>query len=83
VKWVIAQTRFLEILDKVEPLRNEVKSLEDQAEDTKKQVATMLGIVRDLEARIAKYKEGALSSSARPKRSKLKWSGSNPKSSEA
>jgi len=57
VKWVIAQTRFSEILDKVEPLRNEVKSLEDQAEDTKKQAATMLGIVRDLEASIAKYKE--------------------------
>ena len=57
VKWVIAQTRFSEILDKVKPLRIEVKSLEDQAEDTKKQAATMLGIARDLEASIAKYKE--------------------------
>ena len=35
----------------------QVKSLEDQAEDTKKQAATMLSIVRDLEASIAKYKK--------------------------
>ncbi len=34
-KWVIAQVRFSEILDKVGPLRDEVQSLEHQAEDTK------------------------------------------------
>lgn len=56
VKWVTAQVRFSEILDKVEPLRNEVGSLEAQAENTKKQAATIITIVRDLEKSIARYK---------------------------
>ncbi|KAF9243765.1 dynein heavy chain and region D6 of dynein motor-domain-containing protein [Melanogaster broomeanus] len=57
VKWVLAQVRFSEILDKVEPLRNEVQSLEMQAETTKKQAAQIITIVAELEAKIAKYKE--------------------------
>ncbi|OCH92714.1 dynein heavy chain protein 1 [Obba rivulosa] len=57
VKWVIAQVRFSEILDKVEPLRNEVQSLEDQAEDTKKQAKVIITMISELEASIARYKE--------------------------
>ncbi|KAL4068381.1 dynein heavy chain and region D6 of dynein motor-domain-containing protein [Scleroderma yunnanense] len=57
VKWVLAQVRFSEILDKVEPLRNEVQSLEMQAETTKKQAAQIITIVAELESKIAKYKE--------------------------
>lgn len=57
VKWVLAQVRFSEILDKVEPLRNEVQSLETQAETTKKQAAQIITIVSELESKIAKYKE--------------------------
>lgn len=57
VKWVLAQVRFSEILDKVEPLRNEVQSLEEQAETTKKQAATIITIVAELERSIARYKE--------------------------
>ncbi|KAI5123747.1 hypothetical protein M0805_000339 [Coniferiporia weirii] len=57
VKWVLAQVRFSEILDKVEPLRNEVQSLEDQAEDTKKQAATIIAMITELEASIRTYKE--------------------------
>ncbi len=57
VKWVIAQVRYSEILDKVEPLRNEVQSLEQQAIATKKQAKTMNDLVSELEASIARYKD--------------------------
>ncbi|KAN0138520.1 Dynein heavy chain and region D6 of dynein motor domain containing protein [Lactarius tabidus] len=57
VKWVLAQVRFSEILDKVEPLRNEVQSLEQQAEHTKQQAATIITMISELETSIQKYKE--------------------------
>jgi dynein heavy chain 1, cytosolic len=57
VKWVIAQVRFSEILDKVEPLRNEVQSLEEQAEQTKQQATTIIKMIQELEASIGRYKE--------------------------
>lgn len=57
VKWAIAQVRFSEILDKVEPLRNEVQSLETQAEETKKQGKAIIKMIAELEAKIAKYKD--------------------------
>lgn len=57
VKWAIAQVRFSEILDKVEPLRNEVQSLEDQAERTKEQAQMMVKMVAELEASIEQYKQ--------------------------
>ena len=57
VKWAIAQVRFSEILDKVEPLRNEVQSLEDQAEATKQQAAMMVTMIAELEKSIERYKE--------------------------
>ena len=56
VKWVIAQVRFSEILDKVEPLRNEVQSLEDQAEQTKQQAQMIIKMISELEASIERYK---------------------------
>ena len=57
VKWAIAQVRFSEILDKVEPLRNEVQSLEDQAEQTKQQAQMMVTMIAELETSIERYKE--------------------------
>ena len=57
VKWAIAQVRFSEILDKVEPLRNEVQSLEDQAEQTKQQAQMMVTMIAELERSIERYKE--------------------------
>jgi dynein heavy chain 1, cytosolic len=57
VKWVIAQVRFSEILDKVEPLRNEVVSLEQQAETAKKQAAAIIQMIAELESKIEKYKD--------------------------
>ncbi|TFK30694.1 dynein [Coprinopsis marcescibilis] len=56
-RWVLAQVRFSEILDKVEPLRNEVQYLENQAETTKKQAAAIIQMIADLEAKIARYKD--------------------------
>jgi dynein heavy chain 1 len=57
VKWALAQVRFSEILDKVEPLRNEVQSLEKQAETTKKQAHAMVQMIAQLESKIERYKE--------------------------
>ena len=57
VQWVIAQVRFSEILDKIAPLRQEVASLEDQAEGTKQQAQVVMDTVTELEASIAQYKE--------------------------
>ncbi|KAI0047641.1 dynein heavy chain protein 1 [Auriscalpium vulgare] len=57
VKWVLAQVRFSEILDKVEPLRNEVQSLETQAEQTKTQAATIITMISELETSITRYKD--------------------------
>ncbi|KAJ7102434.1 dynein heavy chain protein 1 [Mycena belliarum] len=57
VKWALAQVRFSEILDKVEPLRNEVQSLEVEAETTKKQAQAIIHMIAELEAKIEKYKE--------------------------
>lgn len=57
VKWVIAQVQFSEILDRVEPLRNEVQSLEDQAATTKQQASGIIEMIAELEAKIARYKD--------------------------
>lgn len=55
-KWVLAQVRFSEILDRVGPLRDEVDSLETQAEETKQQALHLTDMIQDLEADIERYK---------------------------
>ncbi|CAO1616035.1 unnamed protein product [Sympodiomycopsis kandeliae] len=55
-KWVLAQVRFSEILDRVGPLRDEVDSLENQAEETKQQALHLTDMIKDLEADIERYK---------------------------
>lgn len=55
-KWVIAQVHFSEILDRVGPLREEVDSLEQQAEQTKQQAVHLTQMVKELEADIERYK---------------------------
>ncbi|KAJ3856829.1 dynein heavy chain protein 1 [Lentinula lateritia] len=57
VKWALAQVKFSEILDRVEPLRNEVLSLEQQAETTKKQASAIINMIAELEGKIGRYKE--------------------------
>ncbi|KAF8602688.1 dynein heavy chain [Ceratobasidium sp. AG-I] len=56
VKWAIAQVRFSEILDKVEPLRNEVDELERKAETTKQSASTIIKMIAELESSIDRYK---------------------------
>ncbi len=56
-KWVIAQVNFSEILDRVGPLRSEVESLEQQADETKQQAGTIVGMIAELEASITRYKD--------------------------
>jgi hypothetical protein len=51
VKWVIAQVLFSEILDKVESLRSEVQSMEEQAKPTKQQARQIMFFIK-----IDKYK---------------------------
>lgn len=75
VKWVIAQVHFSKILDKVEPLRNKVPSLEEQAETTKQQAGQIITMISELEAKIDKCtRRSRRFSLARPKRSKGRWS---------
>ncbi|KAI9501195.1 dynein heavy chain [Coemansia spiralis] len=57
VKWVIAQVEYAEILDRVGPLRNEVRQLEHDAEETKLRAATLAQMIEELEASIARYKD--------------------------
>ncbi|KAI8066635.1 dynein heavy chain [Gongronella butleri] len=57
VKWVAAQVTYSEILDRVGPLRDEVKQLEQSAEDTKYRATEIEQMIVDLEASIARYKE--------------------------
>ncbi|KAK0566065.1 dynein heavy chain [Tilletia horrida] len=56
-KWVIAQVRFSDILDRVGPLREEVDSLERQALETKDQAGEIVTMIADLEASIGRYKD--------------------------
>jgi dynein heavy chain 1 len=57
VKWVIAQVHFSDILDRVGPLRNEVRALEEQAGTTKDQASAIVAMIAELEGSIARYKD--------------------------
>ncbi|ORY81439.1 dynein heavy chain, cytosolic [Protomyces lactucae-debilis] len=57
VQWVTAQVSYSEILDQVGPLRDEVATLEKDAILTRKKVAMMMQMIRELEESIAQYKE--------------------------
>lgn len=45
------------MLKRVEPLRNELQKLEDDATDNKTKAESVEQMIRDLEASIARYKE--------------------------
>jgi dynein heavy chain 1 len=57
VQWVIAQLSYSEILDRVGPLREEVKSLEQSAEETQVKASEIEGTIAHLERSIQNYKE--------------------------
>ncbi|XP_050702243.1 dynein heavy chain, cytoplasmic-like isoform X2 [Eriocheir sinensis] len=57
VKWAIAQIEFADMLKRVEPLRNELSSLEDMAEENKKKHEDVKALITQLERSIAAYKD--------------------------
>lgn len=57
VKWAVAQINYADMLKRVEPLRNELKSLESEAEENKQKAEEMERIINQLEKSIASYKE--------------------------
>ena len=56
VKWCIAQLEYAEMLNRVDPLRQELKSLEEAAVNKKNETGRMTALIAQLEASIAKYK---------------------------
>uniref|UniRef100_T1JGT9 Dynein heavy chain, cytoplasmic n=1 Tax=Strigamia maritima TaxID=126957 RepID=T1JGT9_STRMM len=57
VKWAVAQVNYADMLKQVEPLRNELYSLEKQAESNKKNGEEVKKLIAQLEKSIAAYKE--------------------------
>jgi dynein heavy chain 1 len=57
VKWAIAQINYADMLKRIEPLRNELKSLENAASDNRSKNDEMQSVIHELERSIAKYKE--------------------------
>ncbi|MGH0183385.1 UNVERIFIED_CONTAM: hypothetical protein FKN15_012033, partial [Acipenser sinensis] len=57
VKWAIAQLNYADVLKRVEPLRNELQKLEDDAMENQSRAEEVEQMIRDLESSIARYKE--------------------------
>ena len=57
VKWAIAQVNYADMLQKIDPLRSELKSLEIKAQTNKQKAEETDKVVQELEKRIASYKE--------------------------
>ncbi|KAJ9597996.1 hypothetical protein L9F63_026898, partial [Diploptera punctata] len=57
VKWAIAQINYADMLKRVEPLRDELNSLELQAEENKCHGEEVTDLITQLEHSIASYKE--------------------------
>ncbi|GIX77262.1 cytoplasmic dynein 1 heavy chain 1 [Caerostris extrusa] len=57
VKWAIAQINYADMLKRVEPLRDELQSLETAADENKRKAEEMESLINHLEKSIAAYKE--------------------------
>ncbi|XP_073982188.1 dynein heavy chain, cytoplasmic isoform X4 [Rhodnius prolixus] len=57
VKWAVAQISYADMLKKVEPLREELRSLEDMAGENQKKGEDTKDLIAQLEKSIAAYKE--------------------------
>ncbi|RWS14208.1 Dynein heavy chain: cytoplasmic-like protein [Dinothrombium tinctorium] len=57
VKWAIAQLNYADMLKRIEPLRNELKSLESEANQNKVKAAEIDSVIAQLEKSISAYKE--------------------------
>lgn len=56
-KWATAQVNYADMLKRVESRRNELKSLDNQAEVNKKRCEETTALIAKLEHSIASYKE--------------------------
>ena len=54
VKWAIAQLNYAEMLNKVGPLRMELRSLENRAESNQQEAEEVEALIGNLEASIAR-----------------------------
>lgn len=57
VKWATAQLNFADMLKRIEPLRNELKNLEAEAQVNKDKASQINQVIAQLEKSIAAYKE--------------------------
>ncbi|XP_078728003.1 cytoplasmic dynein 1 heavy chain 1-like isoform X1 [Lampetra fluviatilis] len=57
VKWAIAQLNYADMLKRVEPLRNELLKLEEDAQENQVRADEVERMIRQLEDSIARYKE--------------------------
>jgi dynein heavy chain 1 len=57
VKWALAQLSYADMLKRVDPLRKELKDLENRAETTRFKGEEITKIISELETSISKYKE--------------------------
>ncbi|RHY29832.1 hypothetical protein DYB32_004823 [Aphanomyces invadans] len=56
-KWVVSQLNYTEILHKIQPLRNEVRTLEEQSAGLRQEFTTASETIQLLEQRIQNYKQ--------------------------
>ncbi|ESP05087.1 hypothetical protein LOTGIDRAFT_151884 [Lottia gigantea] len=57
VKWAIAQIQYADMLNRVEPLRNELQDLEDKAKENQRKGDEVMKLIKDLENSIAQYQD--------------------------
>ncbi|KAK6191509.1 hypothetical protein SNE40_003176 [Patella caerulea] len=57
VKWAIAQIQYADMLNRVEPLRNELKALESKAQENIQKGEEVNKLINDLEKSIQQYQE--------------------------
>ncbi|KAK3755600.1 hypothetical protein QZH41_017589, partial [Actinostola sp. cb2023] len=57
VKWAIAQVQYADMLGRVEPLRNELRKLEMDAQSTRIKSDEISHVITELERSISRYKE--------------------------
>ncbi|KDO30766.1 hypothetical protein SPRG_04667 [Saprolegnia parasitica CBS 223.65] len=56
-KWVVSQINYTEILHRIQPLRNEVQTLEDQSAGLRQEYTEATAMIAQLETRIQSYKQ--------------------------
>ncbi|OQR92538.1 dynein heavy chain [Achlya hypogyna] len=56
-KWVVSQINYTEILHRIQPLRNEVQTLEEQSAGLRTEYTTATATIAQLEQRIQNYKQ--------------------------